>query len=77
MHVHVHLFGSFSRYSPTGSDKFQIEIETPDSVGRLLERIGFPLDMERMVIVNGSQSGPSTPLMDGDDIFIYYPAAGG
>jgi hypothetical protein len=77
MHVHVHLFGSFSRYSPTGSDKFQIEIENPDSVESLLERIGFPSDVERMVVVNGSQSGSSTPVRDGDDIFIYYPAAGG
>jgi hypothetical protein len=76
MNVHVHLFGFFSQYSPSGAEKFQLELESAADVGLLLERIGFPLDMERMVLVNGFQEASSTPLKNGDDIFIYYPAAG-
>jgi hypothetical protein len=77
MNVHVHLFGFFPQYSPFGAEKFQLELDSAADVGRLLERICFPLDMERMLLVNGFQADPSTALRNGDDIFIYYPAVGG
>jgi molybdopterin converting factor small subunit len=46
-------------------------------MGRLLAEIKFPADIEKMVLVNGHQANPSTRLADGDEVFIFAPAAGG
>jgi len=79
MSVRVQLFAYLSRFSPTGQEKFELELELePEAtVGWLLSRLKIPSDFEKMVLVNGRQANPSIRLADGDDVFIFPPSAGG
>ena len=77
MKVHVQLMGYLAKYSPTQKETFQLEMEPGATLGRLLEKIGFPPDLEKMVLVNGHRSDEATRLAEEDEVFIFSPAAGG
>jgi len=77
MPVRVHLFAYLTKYSPAGQEKFDLDLGSGTTVGQLLEKLGIPLDFEKRVLVNGRHAEPSTRLSEGDDVFIYPPAAGG
>ena len=77
MMVRIHLLGYLARYSPTGQEKFRMDLAPGATVGALLGKIGFPAGLERMILVNGRQSNPATVLGGEDEIFVFSPAAGG
>lgn len=77
MMVNVQLLGYLVKYSPAGKEIFTQELDPEATIGRLLEKIGFPPDMEKMALVNGHQANEATRLADGDEVFIFAPAAGG
>jgi len=77
MMVRIYLLGYLSRYSPSGQEKFKLDFESDATVGALLEKIVFPAGLEKMILVNGQQANPSIPLAEGDEVFIFSPAAGG
>ena len=75
--IDIQLLGYLAKYSPTGKETFKLELSSDATVSQLLARLKFPLDIEKMVLVNGRQANPSTPLAEGDEVFIFAPAAGG
>jgi molybdopterin converting factor small subunit len=77
MTVRVHLLGYLARYSPSGGEKFKLDLPPGATVAALLKKIGFPGALEKMILVNGRQSNPATPLGEDDEVFIFSPAAGG
>jgi molybdopterin converting factor small subunit len=77
MSVHVHLFAYLAKYSPTGKEKFDLEMGPGTTVAQLLECLRIPADFEKRVLVNGRHAEPSDPLSEGDEVFVYPPAAGG
>jgi len=77
MMIDVQLLGYLAKYSPTGKETFRMELGSDATVSQLLARLKFPVDIEKMVLVNGRQANPSTPLAEGDEVFIFAPAAGG
>jgi molybdopterin converting factor small subunit len=77
MKIDVQLLGYLAKYSPTGKETFKLELGSDATVSQLLARLKFPVDIEKMVLVNGRQANPSTPLAEGDEVFIFAPAAGG
>jgi molybdopterin converting factor small subunit len=77
MTVRVHLLGYLARYSPSGQEKFKLDLAPEATVGTLLEKIGFPAGLERMILVNGRQAGPIAGLGEDDEVFIFSPATGG
>ena len=77
MTIRVHLLGYLAKYSPTQNEKFKVDLGEDSTVRALLEKIQFPPDFEKMILVNGRQSNPSTPLAEGDEVFIFTPATGG
>jgi molybdopterin converting factor small subunit len=77
MAIHVHLFAYLTKYSPTGQEKFDLRLEPGATVGQLLEKIKIPPDFEKRILVNGRHADPSMRLSEGDDVFIFPPAAGG
>jgi molybdopterin converting factor small subunit len=77
MMVHVHLLGYLAKFSPSGQEKFDIDLNADAAVSHLLEKIQFPPHLEKMILVNGRQSNPSTTVSDGDEVFIFSPATGG
>jgi molybdopterin converting factor small subunit len=77
MKVHVQLLGYLAKYSPTGKEIFTQDLDPEATIGRLLEKIDFPPNLEKMVLVNGHRSNEATRLAEGDEVFIFSPAAGG
>jgi molybdopterin converting factor small subunit len=77
MMIDVQFLGYLAKYSPTGKETFKLEVGSDGTVSQLLARLKFPIDIEKMVLVNGRQANPSTPLAEGDEVFIFAPAAGG
>ena len=77
MPVHVHLFAYLTKYSPAGQEKFDLDLSPGATVGQLLDELGIPPDFEKRILVNGRHAEPSARLSEGDDVFIYPPAAGG
>jgi len=77
MPVHVHLFAYLTKYSPAGQEKFDLDLGPGTTLAQLLENLKIPTDIEKRVLVNGRHTDPSVNLVDGDDVFIYPPAAGG
>ncbi len=77
MPIHVHLFAYLAQYSPTGKEKFDLDPGPGRTVGQLLEDLGIPRDFEKRVLVNGRHADPWVCVAEGDDVFIYPPAAGG
>lgn len=77
MTVRIHLLGYLARYSPTGEEKFKMDLTPGATVGALLEKIGFPSGLEKMILVNGRQSNPATLLGEEDEVFVFSPATGG
>ncbi len=77
MKVEVHLLGILAQYSPAGEEKFKADLPEEATVQQLLEDLKFPASLERMILVNGVQAQLSTRLKNGDDVFIFAPAAGG
>ena len=77
MSVRVQLFAYLSKFSPTGKEKFQVELDPEASVGWLIAKLKIPSDFEKMILVNGRQANPSRRLAEGDDVFIFPPSAGG
>ncbi len=77
MKVDVQLLGFLAKFSPVGKEKFQVDLEPAATLDHLLEKIAFPADLQKTVVVNGRHADPSTRLAEGDDVFIFAPAAGG
>jgi molybdopterin converting factor small subunit len=77
MRVDVRLFSVLRRYAPEGAEVATLELEPGATVGRLLERLGVPEGVERVVLVNGHHGSPETPLADGDVVTLFPPVAGG
>ena len=77
MPIHVHLFAYLAKYSPTGQEKFDLEMDPEKTVGQLLDKLHIPADFEKRVLVNGRHADSSGRLAEGDDVFIFPPAAGG
>jgi len=77
MRINVQLLGYVVKYSPTGKETFKLEMDLDATIGGLLAKINMPEEVEKMVLVNGRQANPSTRLVEGDEVFIFSPAAGG
>lgn len=77
MMIDIHLLGYLAKFSPTKQEKFKLDLFGEATVGRLLEEIKFPADFEKVILVNGCHGNRSTKLSEGDEVFIFIPAAGG
>ena len=77
MMIDVYLLGYLAGFSPTKQEKFKQEVNGEATVDQILREIEFPADLEKVVLVNGRHADASTRLADGDEIFVFVPAAGG
>jgi molybdopterin converting factor small subunit len=77
MMIDIHLVGYLAKFSPTKQEKFKLDLHGEPTVSRLLEEIKFPADLESVILVNGCHENRSTQLSEGDEVFIFIPAAGG
>jgi len=77
MMINVQLLNFLAKYSPAGEETFKLQLGPEATIEQLLAELKIPPHVEKMILVNGRQANPSTRLAEGDEVFIFSPAAGG
>ena len=54
-----------------------LELRPEDSVRAVYDALGFPDNIEAVILVNGRHAIEDTPLTDGDTLTLYPTMAGG
>jgi molybdopterin converting factor small subunit len=77
--VEVRLFATLASYLPPGNRDGAAIVDVPDGVTprELIQRLGIPTDLERVVLVNGTDVPTDRPLRDRDVVTLFPPLAGG
>jgi sulfur carrier protein ThiS len=79
MKIHLRLFASLGRYAPPGegTEGREVTLAEGATVGSLLERLGIPAGVVKLVFVNGVHATADTVLRNGDRVGVFPPVAGG
>jgi molybdopterin converting factor small subunit len=79
MKIQVRLFASLGRYAPSGegAEDHAVTLEEGATVGVLLDRLGVPAGVVKLIFVNGVHATPETVLRSGDRVGVFPPVAGG
>jgi molybdopterin converting factor small subunit len=79
MKVEIKLFGYMKEYVPGGEDysSRQVALQEGARVDQLLEKLGIPIDIPKIVLIDGVTVKPNHPLKEGDSVNIFPPLTGG
>jgi sulfur-carrier protein len=79
MDVAVQLHATLTTFLPPGSRDGAARVDLPDgaTIGELIERLGIPTDLSRIVLVNGHDVDDDVRLHAGDVVDVFPPLAGG
>lgn len=79
MKVEIKLFGYMKEYVPGGEDysSCQVMLQEGARVDQLLEKLGIPIDIPKIVLIDGVTVKPNHPLKEGDSVNIFPPLTGG
>lgn len=74
--IEVHLYGKLRRFAedpdPTSDSIVRVPVMEGDTIGRILERIGIPLEeVGSNVFLNGEYSGLNRPVKSGDRLGVF------
>jgi len=74
--IEVHLYGKLRRFAedpdPTSETIVWVEAGSTETIGRILKRIGVPLDeVGSNVFLNGEYSGLDRPVKPGDRLGVF------
>jgi sulfur-carrier protein len=77
--VQVQLFATLAAFLPPDSRDGAAMLDVPDrsTVHDLIERLGLPAEVERVMLVNGGDATPDRTLHPGDVVAVFPPLAGG
>jgi molybdopterin converting factor small subunit len=77
--VEVRLFATLRQYLPPDGRDGSAVVDVPDgsSARDVARRLGIPLDLERVMLVNGRDADPDRPLAPHDVITLFPPLVGG
>ena len=76
MRVKVKLLSVFATHAREDAEGLTA-IPEGATVRTLAESLGLPLDLVRIIAINGTQVGLEEPLSEGDAVYIFPPAFGG
>ncbi len=80
MQIEIKLLTQLKQYLPhsasTGDVQF-LEIDEPATVKDVLERLGIPLDMPKVIMINRRQGTIENELIPLDRLTIFPPVGGG
>ena len=79
MNLEVELFYDLVKYLPPGSKnrKCSISMEDGSTIQELVNKLGLPSEMPKIILVNGIRPQNGIKLHEGDVIAIFPPIAGG
>jgi sulfur-carrier protein len=77
MKVEVQLFATLRKYGPSHEGPLTLDLTAGDGVTRVIEILGIPPDVEKVILVNGRPAEPDSVLRAGDKVVLFPPVAGG
>lgn len=77
MLVGVRLQLTFRDKTPHGEDLFHLKVAPGTTVAEVLKTLAIPDSTPKVIIVNGRAAEPGRELMDGDELILFPPVAGG
>lgn len=84
MQVEVRMFMGYRKYLPSDASegRAKMTVEDGTTVEGLLNKLGIPLNEQKILVINGVSHGAcrtvaDQPLKDGDIVSIFPPLAGG
>jgi molybdopterin converting factor small subunit len=79
MNIEVKLFYNLAQYLPleTKNKNGSIYLEEGSTIQNLLDKLGIPEQMTRVILVNGIRPKEGANLQEGDVVAIFPPLAGG
>jgi len=79
MKVHVKLFASLRKYAPADLTTERVIVDVPPgaAVRDAIAALGIPAEHARMIVSQEGQLEPSAALVDGQQLDIFPPLAGG
>lgn len=74
--IDVHLYGKLRRFSDSADPKSQsmapVQWQPEDTVGRIIERLGIPIDeLGSNIFLNGRYANLESPVQDGDRLGLF------
>jgi molybdopterin converting factor small subunit len=77
--VEVRLFATLAGFLPADSREGAATLDVPagSTVRDVIQRLGVPVDLERVSLVNGTDAGPERTLQAGDVVTVFPPLSGG
>ena len=79
MRVEVHLFATLVSFLPPETRNGAATLEMPEgsTVRDVAGRLGIPVDLDRVSLVNGREAEPELELRSGDVVTVFPPLMGG
>jgi sulfur-carrier protein len=77
MKVEVQLYATLRKYGPSREGPLIMDLSEGEGVARVLEVLGVPLHVEKVILINGRPAEPDSLLRDGDKVVLFPPVAGG
>ena len=79
MEIEVKLFAIFHRYLPKGGSPYscKLKVEVESRVEDILNNLGLPKEMPKILLLNGVRCNPESKLREGDVLSIFPPLGGG
>jgi len=77
MRIEVRLQLTFRDKTPHGENPFHLEVAPGTTVAHVLKALEIPDSTPKVIIVNGRAADPSRELIEGDQLTLFPPVAGG
>lgn len=74
-HIQIKLFASLQKFMPASAENYAIEPGI--TVGSLLEQLGIPQDLIKIVFIDSVQAELTSTLNGGERVGIFPPVGGG
>ncbi len=73
--IDLNLFANLSEYLPENNDKFEVYENT--SVEKLMTQLEVPIELTKLIFINGKKESISYQLKNNDRVGIFPPVGGG
>lgn len=79
MKITVRLFATFRDFLPQQAVRsaVRLEVEEDKRVGAVLKALHVPVELPRIVLINGLHAAEDSLLTDGDVVSVFPPLIGG
>ena len=79
MRIEVNLYATLKKYmkNETGGKSSAIDVEDGTCVKDIIQKLKIPVDLVKLIFINGAHAKVDTTLKDGDRLGLFPPVGGG